>query len=198
MKTTIFGIHIRNSLEYVKLSRSANLKTQLDDEVSYSIGAHLMIALAIEGFVNEIGEVAYGELNWKKFERNSTLKKWRKVSQYGGKEEFNTTQEPLLTVQHVVNIRNSIVHPKILDLGDDAIVRLKNSKILRTVNSDYVLKEGDFIWLGYGKLLEQFNYKTSFNVFKRSISAIKILREHLSVSGLNWIDSIENNMKNYA
>lgn len=194
MKTTIVCMLIQNSFEYAKKSKYANKKKQPDKEVRYSIGAHLMVAIAIEGIVNEIGEVILGKLNWDKIERKPTLDKWQKLSGANDKIPFVRNKEPLLTVKRVTDIRNSIAHPKVIDFGNDIIVRSKNGILKKNVNPSYKINEGDKIWLGYADILNQFNYKTAFNIITKSISAIKKLRNHLSVSGLQWLETIEKDI----
>jgi len=62
---------------------------------------------------------------------------------------------------------------------------------MRNVKPDCVLKEGDHIWAGVGKLLDEFSFKTSFEIVKKSIFAIKKLRKQLSITGLEWVDDFE-------
>jgi len=59
MKTTIAGILLRNAVEYVQRTRTAHARSRPNEEIRFSISAQLMIALAIEGIGNEIGEVAF-------------------------------------------------------------------------------------------------------------------------------------------
>lgn len=185
---------VQNSFEYAKKSKYANKKKQPDKEVRYSISAHLMVAIAIEGIINEIGEVVLGKLNWEKIERKPTLDKWQKLSAINDKVPFVREKEPLLTVKRVVDVRNSIAHPKVIDFGNDIMVRSKNGKLKKKINPSNKIKEGDKIWLGYADILNQFNYRSAFNIIEKSISAIKKLRNHLSISGLQWLDTIEKDI----
>lgn len=191
MKTTIASVLISNAIEFIKSAQNSNNNNQPDDELRNSIGAHLMIALAIEGIGNEVGEIVFNSWQWLRIEKTDTPLKWYLISGLFGKKAFEPNKEPLQTIQHLHSIRNRIAHPKIIELGSEIIIRTKNGTLLRNVKPDYILKEGDHIWAGVGKLLDEFNFKTSYEIVKKSILAIKKLRNHLSISGLEWVDDFE-------
>lgn len=194
MKTTISSVLINNAIEFVKDARISHNSNQPDDELRKSIGAHLMIALAIEGIGNEVGEIVFDNWEWSRIEKTDTPLKWYLISGTFGKKSFEPSKEPLQTIQRLHSIRNRIAHPKIIDLGNEIIIRTRNGKLLRNVKPEYVLKDGDHIWAGVGKLLDEFNYETSINIVKKSLIAIKKLRGHLSITGLEWIDHFEKNI----
>jgi len=191
MNATISSIVIRNAIEYVYKARAANRSKRPDKEVCYSIGAHLMIAIAIEGIGNEIGEAAFGKDKWNRLERRRTVYKWRLLSEINKNKPFSLNKEPLLTVDYINSVRNRIAHPKVVDLGDEIIIRSKNRVLRRNPQPNYILKEGDTLFVGVTKLLTEFNYRTSFDAIRKSISAIRVLREHITVTGLDWIDDME-------
>jgi hypothetical protein len=194
MKSTIVSILIQNSIEYLNNAYKANNDKKPELEVRSSIGAQLMIALAIEGIVNEIGEVALDNWQWTRIEKTDTPLKWYIISGLFGNKSFQPDKEPLQTIQKLHSIRNHIAHPKIIELGNEIIIRSKDEKLIRNIKSDYVLKDGDHILFGIGKLLDEFNFKLSYTLVKNAISAIKKLRSNLSVDGLEWVDEIEKEL----
>lgn len=56
MKAYITCILFENAAQYVDLAFKASGDMAVHDEVRFSIGAHVMSALVLEGAVNEIGE----------------------------------------------------------------------------------------------------------------------------------------------
>src|SRR5436309_1913310 len=117
MKTSIAGILVANAIDYVEKARTAQDAHLVPEEVHSAIGAHLMIAIAIEGIGNEIGEIAFESWQWKRLERSDTPLKWYFISGVGKRTPFDPSQEPLQTVRHLASIRNRLAHPKIEDLG---------------------------------------------------------------------------------
>jgi hypothetical protein len=191
MKSTIVGILISNSIDYLLEAHVANEKNRPDEEVRYSIGAQLMIALVIEGIANEIGEIVFGSEQWRKKERCDTVTKWNLLSSANNKQPFNLGEEPLQTVKRVATIRDQIAHPKVKERGNYIIFRTKKGELIRNPSSDYIIKNRDSISVGYNELLNEFNYQTSLVILKKSVSAITKLREHLSINGLDWVDNID-------
>lgn len=191
MKTTIAGFLVRNAIEYVERAQAAHSDSHPDQEARFSIGAHLMIALAIEGIGNEVAEVAFDTWSWSRIEKCDTPLKWYLLSGFGGRKTFNPGKEPLQTVQRLTFIRNRLAHPKIEDLGSEIIIRSKDGEIRRNVGLDENIKAGDFVILGFGKLIDEFNVRSAIDATKKGIEAIKTLRQHLAISGLDWINDME-------
>jgi hypothetical protein len=191
MKTTIAGMLVRNAVEYVQRAHVAYADSRPDEEVRLCIGGHLMIALAIEGIGNEVGEVAFDTWQWSRLEKSDTPLKWYLLSEFGGRTAFEPSKEPLQTVQRLASIRNRIAHPKIEERGDEIIVRNKHGELKRKVSLDHIIEAGDCILVGFGKLIDEFNYKTTLEAVRKGIVAIKMLRQHLNVSGLDWLDEME-------
>ena len=59
MKTTISGVLVGNAIDYVSQAREAAQLNHPDKEISLCISAHVMIAIALEGIANEIGDVVF-------------------------------------------------------------------------------------------------------------------------------------------
>jgi hypothetical protein len=191
VKTSIAGILVRNAIEYVQRARLAHDERRPDEEVRLCIGANLMIALAIEGIGNEVGEAAFDTWQWRRLEKSDTPLKWYLLSGVGGRRAFEPNKEPLQTVQRLASIRNRIAHPKTEDLGDEMILRTKHGELRRRVSPDHVVEDGDWILLGLGKLIDEFSCKTTPEAVRTGIRAIRMLRQHLNVSGLDWVDEME-------
>jgi hypothetical protein len=194
MKSTITSILLRNAIEHVHRAQAAHSEGRVDKEIRLSIDAHLMIALAIEGIGNEVGEVVLDSWLWKRLEKSDTLLKWHIISGVRGRKPFDPGTEPMQTVRRLTSIRNHIAHPKTQDLGDEIIVRSKDGTIRRNVRRADSVEDGDFILLGLGKLSDEFNSNTSVEATKKTIMAIKMLREHLAIPGLAWIDGVEEEL----
>jgi len=94
MKTTIASVLINNAIEFVKNAHHFNIDNQPDDEVRNSIGAHLMIALAIEGIGNEVEEIVFDSWQWLRIEKMDTPLKWYLISGLYGKKAFEPNKEP--------------------------------------------------------------------------------------------------------
>lgn len=188
MKSTIASVLIRNAVDSTKSSEIAHHASNVQGEVSTSLSAHLMLALALEGIANEVGDVAFQSALWDKIEKADTVAKWYFLSTLDQRKPFQSGEEPITTIQKLVSIRNRIAHPKVIDFGDDLIIQNKDGKIIRNPSNEYVLQEGDSIIAGLGKLLDVFNWETAFQMTQSSIKAINILRSHLSIEGLEWVD----------
>jgi hypothetical protein len=195
MKATITGWLILNAIDYVRRANDANTQNLPDDEVRFSIGAHLMIALAIEGISNEVGEALFDAWTWERLEKNETVLKWRLLSGLGGRKAFDPGKEPLQSVRHLATVRNEIAHPKVRDGGDEIIVRSKTGDVRRNVPDDEKLNDGDTVYFALGKLLDKYNSKAAAEGTRRGIAAIKKLRDHLEMSGLDWIERTERDFE---
>lgn len=195
MKTTISTILVRNAVEYVERARTAQADGRLDEEVRFSIGAQLMIALAVEGIGNEIGEIALDRWTWERLERSDTPLKWQMISEIIGKNSFKPDAEPLQTIERLYKIRNRLAHPKVLDFGEETIIRAKNGDIRRNVQLDDAVGDGDFVMLGVGKLLDSgFNARSSFELVQKAIAATKTISRELKILGLEWVDDMEKDL----
>lgn len=195
MKATIASVLLTNAVEYVRQARAANKKNRPDQEVRCCLGAHVMMAHAMEAIINEIGEWAFEEWQWSRFEKTEPPLKWYVLSAIVGKKPFDPGKEPLQTIQRLNSIRNRIVHPKVQDLGDDVFIRSRIGRLKKNPDPNYIIQDGDHIFIGLGKLLDEFNYKVTIETFNKCILAVKQLRALLKINGLEWIDDIENNLK---
>jgi hypothetical protein len=137
MKIAILSMLIRNAIEYVREAQVAHDNGRLDEEVRCSIGAQLMLALAVEGIGNEIAERMLDSWSWKRLEKSDTPFKWRFLSGFQGRKAFDPETEPLQTVQRLLSIRNRIAHPKIEDLGEEiCVIELHLRDALRFCNRE--------------------------------------------------------------
>lgn len=191
MKTTISFLLLHNAIEYVQHAQSARNDGRLDEEVRFSIGAQLMAALTIEGIGNEVGEAVFDKWTWRRLEKVEIPLKWHFISGSKGGAPFKPSSEPLQTIQRLSSIRNRIAHPKLQELGTEFIVRSKDGVIKRKVSPDSKVEAGDFLMCGFGKLFDDgFNAPSSRELTGKAISAIKMLQNHLPITGLEWIEDI--------
>jgi hypothetical protein len=160
MKAYISGLLFENAVQYVDLAFRASSEGKVDDEVRSSLGAHVMAALVVEGAGNEVGETVFATGLWERIERIDPILKWFFVSAMAGPEAFASGKEPLQTVQDLHRIRSKIVHPKAMKLEDELIVRQGNGLIRRNASLNDKLAHGDTIFIGYGRLLDEFNAAT--------------------------------------
>jgi hypothetical protein len=154
MKTTIASLLVRNATEYVKEAEIAHLDSDLQHEASASVGAHLMLALALEAIGNKVGYVAFGGKKglWDRLEKVDTVTKWYILSTVGRRKAFDSGGEPLQPVEYMMKIRNNIAHPKVIEMGDEIIIRSMGGEVHRHVQRDRLLEDGDTILVGLGKL----------------------------------------------
>ncbi len=191
MKTTIASLLMHNALDHTKRSLSAEKKGKVREEICHSIGAHLMVALVLEAIGNEISETLFNDWVWRRIEKMDTTMKWYIISGLDGKKQFDPSKEPLQTIQYLQATRNKIVHPKVIDRGEEIMLISRERKLHRSVSMDKKLEEGDEIIIGHGKLFDQFNAKTAKDALDKTIKALKYLREHLEIVGYEWIDGFE-------
>jgi hypothetical protein len=194
MKATISHMLARNAMEYVRHARVAHAKGQPPDEVRFSIGAHVMIAMALEGIANEVGAAAFDKWSWDRLEKCETPLKWRLLSTRGKSKPFEPGKEPLQSVEKLSSMRNRIAHPKVLDLGNEIIVRSKEGQVRRNVQPDEVAKDGDHVVVGLGRLLNDFTAESAHKATKRGLAAMRALTKHLEVRGLDWIEGMEKDL----
>lgn len=190
-RATISRALVLNAIDYVKQAQAACANARPDEEIRFSLGAHLMLALAMEGVANEIGEATFDKWSWDRLEKSDTPLKWRLVSSFDGRSPFAPDKEPLQTIQHLSRIRNRIAHPKPEPLGDETIVTTKTGELKRHVKDEYKLQDGDNIYVGYGKRLDAFNAQTSSESTTKAIRAIKLMRDHMNADGLEWLEGAE-------
>lgn len=187
MKAYLTALLFKNALEYVDLAFKSNSDGMIEDEVRFSLGAHLMAALTLEGAINEIGEsISTGSI-WDKFEKIDTTLKWFFVPTLAGKEALSPGKDPLQTVQDLQRARNKIVHPKAIDWGNDIIIRDKSGSIKRNVALEDKVADGDTIFVGYGKLLAEFNISTARQAVRRTYSALNEIKNHTNYSKFEWL-----------
>jgi hypothetical protein len=84
MKAYINQLLFQNAAQFVDLAFKASGEMAVHDEVRFSIGAHVMSALVLEGIANEIGETVLSTWEWKKFEKIDTSLKWLYISKLQG------------------------------------------------------------------------------------------------------------------
>jgi hypothetical protein len=191
MKASITSFLTAQSLESIRNARNAKYENHPNIEVYHCVIGTLMIALALEGFANEVGENTFGNWVWERVERLDTPLKWYFASGDCGRTHFDPSCEPLQTVQRLSKIRNRIAHPKIEDMGEEIIIRSKDGTIQRNVPRTQLLKEGDDIIVGAAEMLKDFNYTNTAEELRKAFGAMKEFRDHMGASGFKWIERNE-------
>lgn len=196
-KASITKILFEQAIESLHFAYASNQKNEISKEVQHSINVVLLLGIANEGIINEIGERELDAYTWKELEKSSTPLKWRIVSSL--RKGFEPSKEPLQTVIRIQKERNAIAHPKPYLLEKDIII--SNDKI-RKVNPDnnYNLPDSNFnVYIGFGKLISEFNFNKSFHSVEKSLISIKQIAELFELEDiLEWIkdfEKITNNLK---
>lgn len=193
MKASIAAALLTNAKEHVDGSYEARKTGEIDCEVRHSIGAQLSAAIALEGVANDVGAFGYGKWVWDRIEKADTPLKWHLISGLGKEAAFDPGQEPLQSVQRLHAKRNQLAHPKTLNLGEEIIVRDEKGAVRRQVAGSEAAQGGWTVFLGFGELLDEhgFNADAAFEAVTAATSAVKALRQHLEIQGLEWIDGVK-------
>lgn len=117
LKQTISRVLPKHALDFLGRAEEAKNEKRPVDEISACMGAHLMIAITVEGIANELGAIVFGGALLDHFDRVDTAMKWYLLSELSGRVAFDFGQEPLQTIQMVVSTRNRIAHPKVENFG---------------------------------------------------------------------------------
>lgn len=150
---------------------SAREKFDIDQELKYSITAHLLLGIALEGVINDIGESHFDSWTWKKLEKSSTPLKWKLVT--NEKARFEPSKEPLQTIDKLYRLRNTIAHPKSNETDKSIIIISDCGNVVINPKDDDLLPEGDLtFYQGYKNLIEEFNGYKTLGRFKKAMQAI--------------------------
>ncbi len=68
------------------------------------------------------------------------------------------------------------------------IVRHKDGGIERNAHDEMVLADGDAIYQGYGRLLDEFSADSAERIVSRTLTALRQLRENIFPDGFTWIE----------
>lgn len=189
MKGTVTWALVRNAIESGKKAGAARAKSNVGEEVQCCVAALVMMGMALEGIANEVGRALCNRWLWGRIEEKADIVfKWWLLSGFGEGKQFDPGERPLQTIEQFRKVRNRIAHPKVEDLGDEIMVRSSQGTLERQVPLDEPLHEGDNVYVGFGKLLDEFNASDTVDGLRRGLEAIIALRDHLRVEGLVWVD----------
>ena len=185
-KASISSTLIRQAIDNLKLAIKAREINDIAGESRHGLNVQLLLGIALEGVINEIGEKELDSWTWKELEKASTPLKWKVVSSL--KKIFEPSKEPLQTIEKLQKIRNRIVHPKLEQTGEETIIISEKNKIMRNVQDNDILPEEPFsVYIGYSRMIEDFNAFDSLNLLKKSLSAIiEIKKLFYKESNLDW------------
>lgn len=200
-KYSIINELVRNSLGFLHQAHEARQNGRLDEEVRFSMGAILMIALAIEGTANEAGELVFEKGTWKKLEKTETPLKWQLISGWGGRKAFDPGREPLQTVSRLAKRRNEIAHPKPSEHGDDtiAVVVDRTGQVVKKASTTYVPTAGDTVHLIPADLHDAHNFDSACSDVGKAINAIKSLLVQIGFAEAvkQWVDCVQNEFTSF-
>jgi hypothetical protein len=194
-KASITKILFKQAIESVSNAINANKINRIDNEVQHSINASLLLGIVLEGLINEIGELKLDKFTWGELERLSTPLKWKIISGLTSSQGFLPSEEPLQSVEKLRGIRNKIAHPKLLEIGNDVI--LSNDEIIKiNPSDDFQIPNGDLnIYIGYQKLLKEYNSKDAYKNLANVFIATKRIIELFEIkNSFEWIEDIEDDL----
>lgn len=84
-------------------------------------------------------------------------------------------------------MRNAIAHPKGRQ-GSDVILGHKDGRLERDARPEITLAHADRVYLGGGKLLDEFNANTAQDLVNRTSNALRQLRLATSYKGMDWLE----------
>ncbi|WP_313599835.1 hypothetical protein [Epilithonimonas vandammei] len=194
-KASISRILIEQAIESLAYALDAKKKNQISKEIQNSINVSLMLGIAMEGIINEIGNAKIDSFTWNELEKASTPLKWRIVSSLIN--GFSPSEEPLQSIIKMQKIRNEIAHPKTFEKEDDIII--SNESVLKiNPDDDYKLPTEDFdLYIGFGKLYAKYNSKDSIQNLKKAVLAIRKIVELFKLNeSFEWLKEVELTIKN--
>lgn len=170
-KASIASLLVFQAKNCLDNALSARDKHDIDQELKYCITTHLLLGIALEGVINDIGESHFDSWTWKKLEKNPTPLKWKLIADK--KSFLDPSKEPLQTIDELYRLRNEIAHPKSKEQGQDIIIISNQGEIAIEPKDSFSLPDGDLtIYQGYKTLLKEFNGNNTLKRFKKVIQAI--------------------------
>lgn len=157
------------------------------EEVSNSISAHIMMAIAIEGIINEFGELTIDTWTWEKLEKSEPSLKARVISNFKKKDCIKPGEQTLEFIQNIFRIRNKLVHPKMTRVGKD-IFSTNDKKIIIDPPDDFPVSQVHTVYSGYKEIYDDFNAKSSYQNLIKTIDSIINLRDCIGIKGYEWFD----------
>lgn len=186
-KASLTHLLVQVAVSHLQQAREARASSRIEDEVAASIGAHLVLGVAVEGVGNEIGEDRFDKAFLSEYERANATMKWYLLSTLDQRKPFDFSREPLQTVKQLSSVRNAIAHPKVKSVELDLIL-VRSGSIIRDIEPDAPVGPGDSLVVGYGKLYDEYNYRTAATRLKAFLSAVEVLLRHLETTDqLRWV-----------
>lgn len=194
-KATITNLIMDQAYESLILAIEACKKNKISKEVQLSINIYLLLGIAMEGVINELGESLLDNWTYEELEKTTTPFKWKLISSLK-QDGFTPDREPLQTIINLQKIRNEIAHPKSKKQDTDIIVSSKDTLEVNP-KADYILPKEDLdVYIGFGKLHKKYNARKSFDDMKKAIVAVKLIKGLFgSTKIFPWVDSLENQLK---
>jgi hypothetical protein len=186
-KASITFFLIQQAEDCLVQASNIGKKRRVKHEVQLSINIDLLLGISLEGIINEIGEHLIDSWTWKKLEMVQTTLKWRIIS--GFDKGFSPSGQTMDTISKLQKTRNDIAHPKSKKVDTDIIIESEDGRIMYDPKKDSPLPPKEVrVYIGYQKLLEQYNFDNSKKNMILTLNAIKLIKEHLDLSEYSWIE----------
>ena len=193
-KVNITGFFLKTAYEFVKLAHVARVEGLIEKEIRVSITVHLLSGISLESAINEIAQNSLPAQEFEKLEKADTYTKWSTIPKLLGAPDFAKGVDPLQSVQELKKTRNLIAHPKQWESGVDLMIRHTDGILEHNVPLDRKLQNGDMLYLGFGKIRNEFNAHSAQRSADRAHEAILKLRDAVDYKGFIWLSDLSLEM----
>lgn len=189
-KATISFLMFDQLIQNYEQAKEAKSKNIVDVEIQNCMSSTLLLGIVLEGIVNELGHNILDTWTYNHFDRSTPQLKWKMISDKIGLQ-LNPGSKPLDVIDTIFKIRNRIAHLKPSALENDIILTTQNELVKDPAN-DYILPDEDInIYLGYGKLHDDFNIKNLNLYITEIFKFLKTLRDNNHKVLLDWLKQYE-------
>jgi hypothetical protein len=194
-KSTILFFLINQAKNCLDIAIQSREKKDIGGEVQNCINISLLLAIILEGVINEIAENVLDSWTRKELEKASMPLKWRIIS--GLKMAFDPSQEPLQTIKKLYNTRNKIAHPKLENIEDDFLAVSETGEIKQLTKDTDELPKGNLkIYIGFGNRIKNFNANNSLKDFKVVLEAIIKIKNTFQIKeSLDWSEILSKEIE---
>jgi|GEM_PF-1487214 len=175
---------IRQAVESLKDCLLARKKLDVERECDTAVNVHILLGVALEGIINDIGSTTVEAWVWAEIEKLNPPAKWKLIG------KFEVGKKTLNTVIEIQKLRNKLVHPKLYDMGDIAIAVDITGKYYKISKDEDILPGPDFtLYDKYYYFFEQLNAYSSLLNTKNALEAIKELNDKFNFYPQEWIEA---------
>jgi hypothetical protein len=194
-KSTISKFLFEKAKSDLLVGIEANRKKLIDEEIQIGINVNLLLGIALEGIVNQLGEKLFGKNYWDEIEKSNSFSKWFIVLKLNH-EDVDKGKEPFQIILKLKKMRDEIAHPKLKVIGDDVILVSEKGDMMKNPNEDSILPTDDLnVYIGYEKFIEKYNIDETLKNMKKVLETIIDVKKLLP-DEFTWCDAIYNEIKN--